>query len=237
MVHLPWAVSVSANPDQHRLSLARTGPAGSATIALPRALALVVLVVALIALAWSDAMHGAALRLLEASKAIIAGHAIAGPLVFIAIAAVSAMLAFFSSAILVPAAVVAWGPVPSALLLWAGWMLGGLASYGVARRLGRPVLHRLAPWRSLAPYEQRIARDTPFGVVLLFQLALPSEIPGYVLGLMQYPLRRYLLALAIAELPYAVGTMRSAVRSGTALIVVRCQAALAGGFARRCGGA
>ena len=86
-------------------------------------------------------------------------------------------------------------------------MLGGLASYGVARRLCRPVLHRLAPWRSLAPYEQRIARDTPFGVVLLFQLALPSEIPGYVLGLMQYPLRRYLLALAIAELPYAVGTM------------------------------
>jgi uncharacterized membrane protein YdjX (TVP38/TMEM64 family) len=45
-----------------------------------------------------------------------------------------------------------------------------------------------------------------FGFILLFQLALPSEIPGLVLGLAHFPLDRYLLALAIAELPYAIGT-------------------------------
>jgi uncharacterized membrane protein YdjX (TVP38/TMEM64 family) len=44
------------------------------------------------------------------------------------------------------------------------------------------------------------------GLVLLFQLAVPSEIPGYVLGLARYGLRKYLMVLALAELPYAVGT-------------------------------
>ena len=59
----------------------------------------------------------------------------------------------------------------------------------------------------LERYEARISRGSSFGLVLLFQLAVPSEIPGYVLGLARYGLRRYLLVLALAELPYAVGTV------------------------------
>jgi uncharacterized membrane protein YdjX (TVP38/TMEM64 family) len=36
---------------------------------------------------------------------------------------------------------------------------------------------------------------------------MPSEIPGYVLGLLRYPFARYLAILALAELPYAIGTI------------------------------
>ncbi|HUE89677.1 MAG TPA: hypothetical protein VMO26_26680, partial [Vicinamibacterales bacterium] len=53
----------------------------------------------------------------------------------------------------------------------------------------------------------RIHPQTPFGVILLLQLGLPSEIPGYVLGLVRYPFSRYLLALAIAEVPYTIATV------------------------------
>jgi uncharacterized membrane protein YdjX (TVP38/TMEM64 family) len=38
---------------------------------------------------------------------------------------------------------------------------------------------------------------------LLFQAAVPSEIPGYVLGILRYEFPLYLTALAITELPYA----------------------------------
>ena len=113
---------------------------------------------------------------------------------------------FFSSAVLVPAAVYAWGPLVCTVLLWAGWMLGGLASYGLAYRFGRPVLKWLAPGKSITRYQRRLREEASFGFVLLFQLALPSEVPGLVLGLAHFPLRTYLLALAIAELPYAAGT-------------------------------
>lgn len=129
-----------------------------------------------------------------------------GPILFVVLSALAAMLAFFSSAVLVPPAVYAWGPVVCAALLWAGWMLGGLASYGIAYRFGRPALRWLAPGKSISRYQERIREQASFGFILLFQLALPSEIPGLVLGLAHFPIDRYLLALAIAELPYAIGT-------------------------------
>jgi uncharacterized membrane protein YdjX (TVP38/TMEM64 family) len=164
------------------------------------------MVAGLLVLAWSPPVHRAVLQLFEAAKAIIEGHPVVGAALFVALSALAAMLAFFSSAVLVPPAVYAWGPVVCATLLWAGWMLGGLASYGLAYRFGRPVLRWLAPGKSIALYQQRIRDKASFGFILLFQLALPSEIPGLVLGLAHFPLKRYLLALAIAELPYAIGT-------------------------------
>jgi hypothetical protein len=96
------------------------------------------------------------------------------------------MLAFFSSAALVPAALVAWVPLWTFLLLWLGWIVGGIVSYFAARYLGRPLLAFAGSSRSLARWEERISRRTPFRLALLFQLAVPSEVPGIVLGL-AYP--------------------------------------------------
>jgi uncharacterized membrane protein YdjX (TVP38/TMEM64 family) len=38
-------------------------------------------------------------------------------------------------------------------------------------------------------------------------MALPSEVPGYLVGLLRYPFARYLLALGLAELPFALGAV------------------------------
>jgi uncharacterized membrane protein YdjX (TVP38/TMEM64 family) len=46
-----------------------------------------------------------------------------------------------------------------------------------------------------------------FAHILLFQAAVPSEIPGYVLGILRYSFPLYLAALAITELPYAIATV------------------------------
>lgn len=171
-----------------------------------RAILLVVMVAALITLALSDPVHRAVLQVFEAAKGIIEQHPLAGAALFVVLSSLAAMLAFFSSAVLVPPAVYAWGPVVCAALLWLGWMLGGLVSYGLAYRFGAPVMRWLAPGKSIEKYQSKIRQQASFGFILLFQLALPSEIPGLVLGLAHFPLEKYLLALAVAELPYAVGT-------------------------------
>jgi uncharacterized membrane protein YdjX (TVP38/TMEM64 family) len=93
------------------------------------------------------------------------------------------------------------------LLLWTGWMLGGCCAYGLSRYLGRRVARWFLSGSSFTAYEKLIPRDAPFGLILLFQTALPSEVPGYLLGLGRYPFRKYLAALAISELPYAVATI------------------------------
>ena len=172
-----------------------------------RAVVSAVLIVALVALASSSGAHAALMNAFEYSERIITQHPTAGVIVFVLLAALSAMLAFFSSAVLVAPAVFAWGPVLTALLLWLGWILGGVTAYTLARMLGRPVVQRLASATLLARLEQRLTQRTPFGVVLLIQLAFPSELPGYVLGLVRYPPGAYLAVLAIAELLYAIGTV------------------------------
>jgi uncharacterized membrane protein YdjX (TVP38/TMEM64 family) len=172
-----------------------------------RALLLVIVVVVLAIIASHGAVHAALLRLLGLAEGAIAGHPVLGAVVFIVLAAVSAMLAFVSSAVLVPPAVYVWGASLTALLLWCGWILGGICAYSIGRGLGQPVVRRLTSRETLARYQYRLSKHTPFGLVFLFQLALPSEIPGYALGMANYPLTRYLVALAMAELPYVVGTV------------------------------
>jgi uncharacterized membrane protein YdjX (TVP38/TMEM64 family) len=172
-----------------------------------RALLLGLLLVGLALLASSEAFQAALNGVLTAAGPVIAEHPFWGALLFILLSALSAMVAFFSSALLLPVALHVWGKTVCVLLLWVGWMLGGACAYGLARYWGRPVVRRLTSDSMLTRYEERMSRHAPFGLVLLFQLAVPSEIPGYVLGLARYGLRRYLLVLAIAELPYAVGTV------------------------------
>jgi uncharacterized membrane protein YdjX (TVP38/TMEM64 family) len=168
-------------------------------------LGLAALVVALVV--FSRDMHTALLGLLGRVQSLADSHPLGAAVLALLFAAASAMLAFVSSAAIAPFLVYAWGPMAAFFLLWGGWLLGGACSYGIGRFLGRPVVQRLAPPRLLERYEGWITARMPFGLVLLFQLALPSEMTGYVLGLVSYGLLRYLPVLALAELPYGIVTV------------------------------
>lgn len=172
-----------------------------------RAGILLVLCAALAAIASSTAVHEALLRVLSMTEEVIGAHPIAGAVIFVLTAAVTAMLAFISIAMIVPAAVFAWEAPATLILLWVGWILGGLATYTIGRFVGRPVVRWLDAHESLHRLESGLPPDAPLWMIVLLQLALPSEIPGYLLGLLGYPLVRYTIALALAELPYALATV------------------------------
>jgi uncharacterized membrane protein YdjX (TVP38/TMEM64 family) len=172
-----------------------------------RALGLALFFLALALVASVDTVHAAVSGLFAAAANAIQAHPVLGTTLFVVFAGISAMLAFVSSAVLVPVAVYTWGEPLSMLLLWIGWMAGGTCAYGVGRFLGRPVVASLASEAVLGRYERKVSAHAPFGLVLLFQLALPSELPGYLLGLVRYDFLKYLMALAIAEMPYAAATV------------------------------
>lgn len=92
-------------------------------------------------------------------------------------------------------------------MLWTAWLAGGCCSYALGRTVGRNLAAWLASPERVEEYAGRITANAGFLTVLLFQLALPSEVPGYVLGAAGYPFRRYLAALALAELPFAIGAV------------------------------
>ncbi len=172
-----------------------------------RVLLLVGLVIALAVFGGSPLVRGWLAWLLGELRPIVANHPLVGGVLFVLYAALGAMLAFVSSSVLVPVAITAWGQVAAFMLLWAGWIVGGFLSYVIGKYLGRPVVSWLVSSDKVAQYEERIRGEARFPLVFLFQIALPSEIPGYVLGLIRYPMPNYLLILALAELPYAAAVV------------------------------
>jgi uncharacterized membrane protein YdjX (TVP38/TMEM64 family) len=171
-----------------------------------RALVLLLVCGSLASVATSSEVHGAALRLIAVCESIIGAHPLAGPVVFVAFAAASAMLAFLSVAVVVPIAAYAWGVPLAILYLWMGWILGGTLSYAFGRTLGRSLLVWLSPATSRR-VEQLLRRDGSFGFALLLQLSLPSELLGYALGSMRYRFGSYLFVVAIGEAPFAIGAV------------------------------
>ena len=155
----------------------------------------------------SEEVHGQILAALALADPLFARHPVLGAVLFVGLAALSAVLVFFSGVLLVPVGVQTWGQAGCVLLLWLGWVLGGLVTYFVGRRLGRPFVRRLLSVGVFAQYEALIPEGRSFLTATLVQLAFPSDVVGYFFGLVRYQAPVYLGALVFAELPYALGTV------------------------------
>ena len=138
------------------------------------------------------------------AKVIMDAHPVIGAVVFFLFAAVSAMLAFTSSVVLVPPANLVWGKLITFLLLWGGWIAGAIAAFGIGS-VARPLVVRLGYQERLDEYQQFASKHMKFWAVLLLCIAVPSEIPGYLFGGLHYPFLKFLGAIAIAESIYAFG--------------------------------
>jgi len=158
-------------------------------------------------IAASDTLHNRTDEIIVWSEGLIALNPVLGMAVFVLLAMLSAMVAFFSSAILVPIAVYAWGKTTCFVLLWFGWLLGGIASFCIGRFLGGRVAAMLIGEDKIAGWQDQVSQRSRFAHILIFQALVPSEIPGYVLGILRYRFMFYLAALAITELPYVVGVV------------------------------
>lgn len=148
------------------------------------------------------------------AQGIMSENRLWGAALFVAFSALSAMLAFASSALLVPPATLVWGTAGTFLLLWVGWLLGATLAFGIGRA-GRPLLKHTGYADKLEKYQEYVSTRMRFWLVLIFCIAIPSEIPGYLFGSMRYPFARFIAAMAIAESGYAL----AAVFAGESLLV------------------
>lgn len=158
-------------------------------------------------IAASDTLHDKTEVIIVWTEDLISQAPLLGMLVFLLLAMLSAMVAFFSSAVLAPVAVFAWGKAACLALLWCGWFLGGVLSFCIGRFFGRSVVSMIIGEEKIANWESQVSERTRFIHILFFQAIVPSEIPGYVLGMLRYRFLFYLAALGITEMPYAVATV------------------------------
>ena len=172
-----------------------------------RAAALLAILLLAVLLVLARPVHDWLLSVFAAAEDVVRSRPLLGIVVFVLLTAVSAMIAFVSSAALVPVAVYVWGPGVCFLLLWTGWFLGGLAGYAIGRYLGRPVVARLVQPDVLLRYERWAHSGRSLVPILLAQLAVPTDLAGYVFGLVRCRAIVFIAALALAEIPYALGAV------------------------------
>lgn len=123
--------------------------------------------------------------------------------IFIALAALSAMLSPFSSLPLVPVAIIIWGNFLTGVFLLIGWLTGEILAYAIGYYAGYPLVKQLSSFERVKYYQEKISRKAEFWLILLFRFSMPAEIPGYVLGIIRYNFGKYFLATFLAELPFA----------------------------------
>ena len=127
-----------------------------------------------------------------------------GMAVFILLAALSAMLSPFSSAPLIPIALVIWGPVLTAIMLLAGWTIGGMLAYFIGWKFGYAIAIKFVAREKIDKWSMVIKNKFSIFLLFVFRLMTPSET-GYVFGVFRYPFWKYLLITFLSELPYAFG--------------------------------
>jgi uncharacterized membrane protein YdjX (TVP38/TMEM64 family) len=155
----------------------------------------------------SDTLHDRTEEIIVWIEGVISQAPVLGMFLFVLLAMFSAMVAFFSSAVFAPIAIYAWGKAATFALLWLGWLLGGILSFCIGRFLGRSFVGMLIDEQKIAGWERELGERSRFIHILMFQAAVPSEIPGYVLGILRYRFPLYLTALALTEIPYAIATV------------------------------
>jgi uncharacterized membrane protein YdjX (TVP38/TMEM64 family) len=155
----------------------------------------------------AEPVHRWLLSLFELAEGPIRERSSWGVIVFVLLVAVSAMVAFVSSAVFVPVAIAVWGPTLCMALLWIGWFLGGLVAYGVGRFVGRPAVEMLVGAGTLARYEGWARSGKSRVPVLMLLLAIPSDMACYLFGLVRCRFAAFASALAVAEVPYALGAV------------------------------
>ena len=172
-----------------------------------RVVSLIVLLGASLLVVASGRGRAVVASILSVAEEVIQTHPVSGLFVFLALAVISAMFAFFSSAILLPAAIHVWGAPAAFGLLWLGWFVGGITAYTISRWLGRDVVALFLPLARLERYERRLSAEATWMHVFALHVMIPSEIPGYVLGLLRFPFLRYVSVLALVEIPFAAAAV------------------------------
>ena len=76
----------------------------------------------------SDDIYSLLIGLVTAVGEIVSTHPVWGAVLFVLLSAASAMIAFFSTGVIVPVALITWGAGGTFVLIWLGWILGGGSS-------------------------------------------------------------------------------------------------------------
>jgi len=135
---------------------------------------------------------------------IYAQNDILGVILFIFIfilATVIAPLTVFP--LIVPASAI-FGPFLTSIYSIAGWTIGAMIAFLIARHIGKPILTSFVSLEKLEKYEKYFRGRTEFFGLVFLRMILPVDILSYAVGfLSRISFKKYILATIIGISPFA----------------------------------
>ena len=108
-----------------------------------------------------------------------------------------------SSLPLLPLATRSYGVLLTALLSAAGWWIGCVIAFQVAR-FGRRYLERITSLEAIDRLEDKVPPDIGFGGIVVLRMILPTDIVSFALGLLKrLRFRIYAAASLVGILPFS----------------------------------
>jgi uncharacterized membrane protein YdjX (TVP38/TMEM64 family) len=135
--------------------------------------------------------------------AFIEENPVPGVCLFLALNILDAIVAPGATLPLIPVAAHAWGHVWAGVVTTAGWTLGSLIAFSIARRWGSPLVKNLTSLERLRQMKHYIPKDVFWSIVFL-RLVMPMDVLSYLLGLFTHiSWRKYAAATALGVTPPA----------------------------------
>lgn len=116
-------------------------------------------------------------------RAVVDEWQAAGLLGFFASSVLAVVLPALSNLPLMPVAVAAWGALPAAALLLAGWTVGSVLAFVLARRARGPVERHLPAVMRLADIDRLIDPRHRLLSLIVLRMSFPVDLLSHALGL------------------------------------------------------
>lgn len=140
----------------------------------------------------------------EAIKHTVENTGNFGWILYVFIVFIAIVIAPISATPLLPVAAALWGPAQAAFLSIAGWTLGAVVAFIIARRYSRSLVTRLVLIEKAREIADRLPERNLFFAVIFFRMIIPVDILSYALGLFtDMPLWLYSVATLIGVTPFA----------------------------------
>ena len=139
-------------------------------------------------------------------RALLQSNQPFGVVVFFVTSITAVLMPVATNLPLVPLAVLAFGPWPTAALLLAGWVAGSALSFLLARRARRLILRRFASVQRHADIDRLIDPRHRLVSLVLLRMTFPVDVLSYALGLFSRgtTLAETTLATALGAAPFAL---------------------------------
>lgn len=162
------------------------------------------------AAAWATALFALGVALAMAYAAPIRDVLAASPyvamLVFVGTSAVAVLLPMLTNLMLVPFAVLAWGPWWTAAMLLSGWIVGAALAFVLGRHARALVLRRFPSVQRHADVDRLIHPRHRLASLVLLRMTFPVDVLSYALGLFSRDttLRENVVSTAVGAAPFAI---------------------------------